>query len=799
MAYTAMIIMESLRDRFVAGIIDTPTQKKLLQEEGLTFEGALDIALSAESADNDLRNLKRSEDAHRSPQHLHAINNPCKHCDAWIHPRLFIGHDNNNNINPLPFGITWPGQTAASVRSHGGSGTLTVYKCHVHMAHGILSQITDCGLGSPVFIGPLLQPTKMLKIAVFLPLFVLTCATGIFFNKLKPPTNQIRFCVISDQPLRLQSQCVLCAKNQFAQTLESCTGLDTNTVNNLNITVLQGFCIIVECLEDESFSLQVDKSEGCLVGSTHYGDNVEDEWFIVFLLIQLTKEDPNLVVKVEDSDGEFLLIEVADHLPNWVDPETAVNRVYLYRGQLHLVPRTLLKEEVTVEEAIEAVRSQPDKTQASPKIQAGLQARIQEFPSKMYELHHRTHCYVPHAVASILKQDKSLISAAVQAFCHRDPQSMKVCQAMKYFPPETRVMTEVTFTRCLYAQLRHQDYTPSPTVGWKLPPLNSPDFVSHSLGMKLACGFELLAANGSPPSTEESPDDLCSGPRWDTFLAGLKDRNYFQGEIEGSRLHQYLMAEAKSYFANTMATPQLDVPMKVSDRVHRLLANLAHSYEELQRAENFLYPPDDDSWLTLSQEELEELLNKHYGTAVQPPESKAGEVITNTLKTFLAHSGEVEGAEVPAQTGPVSFDPDTFAETVKSMLDFLIPEDEDHASSSDMSGYSDEEENAEHLEERGDVPDPAMVQYMGQMDRELYGTTIGQSFEHQPKTSETQKEVQEDDIDNDDDEFRPVDINLTALKNILESYSSQQGLPGPVSNLFGMMGVPLPQDNESSP
>ncbi|UYV80793.1 K02A2.6-like [Cordylochernes scorpioides] len=71
---------ESLRDRFVVGIIDTSTQKKLLQEEKLTFDGALDIALSAESADNDLHNIKGSENVHQSPQHLHAINNTCKHC-----------------------------------------------------------------------------------------------------------------------------------------------------------------------------------------------------------------------------------------------------------------------------------------------------------------------------------------------------------------------------------------------------------------------------------------------------------------------------------------------------------------------------------------------------------------------------------------------------------------------------------------------------------------------------------------------------------------------------------------------
>jgi len=34
-----------------------------------------------------------------------------------------------------------------------------------------------------------------------------------------------------------------------------------------------------------------------LFGSTCYGDNVDDEWFIVFLLTELSKEFPELVIR----------------------------------------------------------------------------------------------------------------------------------------------------------------------------------------------------------------------------------------------------------------------------------------------------------------------------------------------------------------------------------------------------------------------------------------------------------------------------------------------------------------------
>ena len=64
-----------------------------------------------------------------------------------------------------------------------------------------------------------------------------------------------------------------------------------------------------------------------LRGQTEYGDSVEDEWVIVWLLRELTKKFKDLAVKVNDNDGEFLLVEAAGTLPEWLEPETAGNRV----------------------------------------------------------------------------------------------------------------------------------------------------------------------------------------------------------------------------------------------------------------------------------------------------------------------------------------------------------------------------------------------------------------------------------------------------------------------------------------
>lgn len=64
-----------------------------------------------------------------------------------------------------------------------------------------------------------------------------------------------------------------------------------------------------------------------LGGSTVFGDNVEDEWFIVYLLKRITRTFGQLAVSVQDNDGHFLLIEAAEHLPKWLEPDSSQNRV----------------------------------------------------------------------------------------------------------------------------------------------------------------------------------------------------------------------------------------------------------------------------------------------------------------------------------------------------------------------------------------------------------------------------------------------------------------------------------------
>ncbi|KAF3708092.1 Protein ecdysoneless -like protein [Channa argus] len=609
--------------------------------------------------------------------------------------------------------------------------------------------------------------------------------------------------------------------------------------------------------QHQSFSLKYYPEKGgvpaYIGGSTQFGDNVEDEWFIVYLLLQITKAFPELAARVEDNDGEFLLIEAADCLPKWLNPETSENRVFLHKGELHILPCPSASSPVgvskdvvpSVAQALALLTTHPEACRASPKISRALMKRLEGYPEKIRLGLHRAHCFIPAGTAKVLAERPDLVAAAVSAFYLRDPVDLQACRSFKTFPPNTRVLTTVTFTRCLYAQLHQQQFTPDRRSNFTLPPRSHPHYKAHELGMKLAHGFEILCSKCRLPSSD--PDALVScNPQWKGFMDSLKRNGYFQGELEGSAHHRELMKSAENFFKQSVASKSS--VLSPGEEILQLLQNCSSfSLEELKKQESELPPEDSDSWLDITAQDLERMLQergagrgdvgsqnfsstrqtqqhvrgaeeRNKETEDKEEEAEVGYslvAITQGMKNFLNAMSSHEGAELPwsSSTQPFSFDPDSVA----SALDQLLGSKQEELDSDDLD---DEEENEQEEEDKNneglsgcaEINETetldSLRRYMDQMDQELMSTNIGQSFNQlsynkadlvngSPQPSATNSSPTVEGVE-ETEEIQPLDVDLNLVTNLLESLSCQAGLAGPASNLLQSLGLHLPPNSDSS-
>ncbi|GAA5828236.1 hypothetical protein JCM3770_005413, partial [Rhodotorula araucariae] len=263
-----------------------------------------------------------------------------------------------------------------------------------------------------------------------------------------------------------------------------------------------------------------------LQGKSDVTDAVDDEWLLVWLLREVSLRWDDAVIAVDDDDGEFLLIEAADYLPSWLTPQNAANRVWIHRGHLHLVPlehkSALPFEDKTLSPsfdpdddgfldratAIELVRDEKVHTRAPKEVEDAVWARIDDYPAKMDEHHHRTLTYLPTDVALALADSPSLIAEAVGAFYEREPATLRAVNTMSRFPPAPplasapstasdmsdtpalpgTVLVPTRLTRPLYSQLVLQRfYAPKlfEKAGWADGTRGKEDERRRSVGMKI--------------------------------------------------------------------------------------------------------------------------------------------------------------------------------------------------------------------------------------------------------------------------------------------------------------------------
>ncbi|KAK7815121.1 hypothetical protein U0070_007786 [Myodes glareolus] len=542
--------------------------------------------------------------------------------------------------------------------------------------------------------------------------------------------------------------------------------------------------------QNQPFNLKYKPAKGGvpahIYGMTKFGDNIEDEWFIVYIIKEITKTLPELVARIEDNDGEFLLIEAADFLPKWLDPDNSANRVFFHHGELCIIPVPrksggipwLPTTSPTIQQALSIISAHPEAVLASESVRAAVDRRIRGYPEKIEASLHRAHCFLPAGIVAVLRQRPRLVSAAVQAFYLRDPIDLRACRIFKMFLPETRIMASVTFTKCLYAQLVQQKFVPDRRSGYGLPPPSHPQYRAHELGMKLAHGFEILCSKCSPHFSDSRKSLVTASPVWASFLESLKRNDYFKERLE----------MAKNYFQLSIHRPESSLAMSPGEEILTVLQTLPFDVEELRKEGTDLPPEDDDQWLVLSPDQLDQLLQDAAGRKESQPISQKEEEqnydvvqVSDSVKAFISKA-------------PITFDADSFL----NYFDKILDEDDFGCLDSDED-LDFETQDSESL--KGALG--SLKSYMAQMDQELAHTSMGKSFSTRKQEKDLPSQTANNNSDEEDsgagDCIEAVDVDLNLVSNILESYSSQAGLAGPASNLLHSMGVRLPDNADHNP
>ncbi|KAK7206681.1 SGT1 protein-domain-containing protein [Myxozyma melibiosi] len=357
--------------------------------------------------------------------------------------------------------------------------------------------------------------------------------------------------------------------------------------------------------------------EPCLRGVTEFGDCIDDEWFIVFILRELSRRHPDLYIRIADNDGEFLLIEAADALPRWINPDNADNRVWIINGELNIIPAISDDDDDSISslnltDALHFLNTSKSTLFHPKALQTAAFSRLSDYPSAAKSHIHRAKATVPRRVAQILHLNKSYIAPACEAFMLRDPISMRACSSMKNFPPSDSVTVTVQFTRLLYAQMKAQRIVPP--APFKLPEPSNPTYDAAELGMKLACGFELLCAgSGKSTKNKQRRSDLASDPRFNTYLSQLKREGFFDSAKPNSPKYDVLMREAQKTYLTICGDEY--VPLEIGKEIISMVESMPPATDEDIRQWDHGQIEDSDSWLDVDFDDFVKTMDSLNGSA----------------------------------------------------------------------------------------------------------------------------------------------------------------------------------------
>lgn len=535
----------------------------------------------------------------------------------------------------------------------------------------------------------------------------------------------------------------------------------------------------------DGFQLQVARSNDLqyLQGTTNYGDSVEDEWLIVFLLQELTRSRADLWARVTDGDGEFLLIEAANAVPKWLSPEVDSNRAWINQGHLKLITldaSQAQKRPLSLEEAVRVLQTNTRFVEHYAEIEKEAFYRLNKYPQQITDSLHFSVLAIPRKLAVLIHSRPSIVAPAIEAFSTRNPVSLEPLHqhsAHTRFPPDDLVHVSIKFTKVLFAQLKSQQCTPF--LSWADVLQAAEDKASNDetakkhfermeVGIKLTSGFEHLATSA---------------------------------DASNSRL----VREFAILLEDLEADIQQDGPEALPTT--EVIQSWPHAGRD-----------DDELWLDINFEDFENELGGRkkaangddtgFGSATAHADLQK---IVSRFESFLNdESAGIYGAQLEDmdkdddvsdnqesdsedEDAEVAFDEARFASLMKEMMGISVGGSKDSPASTDYlksDRVSDFDDDSKEIQELS-----------AQMQAELneHGALkLGGASQDQKTLKGGQSTAHNQDEDSEESDDDGVDIDYNLAKNLLESFKGQAGLAGPAGNILGLMGLQLPRDEQNN-
>ncbi|KAF2827617.1 SGT1-domain-containing protein [Ophiobolus disseminans] len=573
----------------------------------------------------------------------------------------------------------------------------------------------------------------------------------------------------------------------------------------------------------ESLKLELVREEGrwLLKGRTNYGDSVADEWLIVWLLRELSKEFKDAWIRIYDTDGEFLLIEAANALPKWLNPEVAENRVWISNHRLLIVP--LGKEEtdpapLIMKRALKILDDTPARPQHYPKVEKEAFHRLHNYPATIAENQHHATLPLPRKVAHILHTNPSYIAPVVEAFYLRDPISIRLLQPVKskiplMFTPEDFVEVSVRFTKVLYAQLLGQQWSPPPPWDSALEKLVGDGHGAEKaeVGVKVAAGMQILLSHSifalNKPVREiallledlENHDDtlptnmeIAAWPKREDNEEWLNiDFAEFEKELEGKG------NSSTKGFGDKSAQDNLK---KMVERFNDFLADDEADHKgatELDPMDidndsdagerGWDDPETDDSDGEHSQEGNAQAskASTNNDAKTKPTPKPQLRKDTDNADASEDEEADAEYAEYEATYGKFM----TLSAAEKALLT-----DEARILALEQDAEQEEDEEIKKLTEamEAELFGHGALNLNAKPDRS-HGKGLLSNGSSKGKGKAKLEEISEDEEDEDEeDDVLDEDYNLA--DNMLKAFKGQAGMAGPAGNMMKAMGVQFPRD-----